>query len=168
MDALGEFVNEERRRRGGGWYVGAAVFWLISAWIVTVGLSSIIPAIFWPEAAAEGRVDDTSCGNALLELEGELLDHVGANMLRVRDKTQREELSRWLEAWDRRLVAMRPTCKAEEQTAWTELSRLRHGLRGLVDRFDREQAPRLRHIDALLRGARHPNADGQHGSAPRP
>lgn len=125
------------------------MFWLMAVWIVTVGLASIIPQIFWPEAGSD-TPQAANCGTVLTMLEDELLAHIGENILSARRPHQREELSRWLEAWDLRLLGAQPTCGGNETKALTELSRLRHGLRGLVDRFDREQAPRIERIHALL------------------
>jgi hypothetical protein len=138
----------EAKQHSVGWYVGAGVFWLLCAWLITVGLSSIIPQIFHPErshAAASG-----SCAQALRMLEGELLAHTSRAIARAPKPGERDALTEWLAKWDARLDAAKPNCKQAELTAWDELARLRHGMRGLVDRFDREQAPRVHKLDALV------------------
>jgi hypothetical protein len=136
----------EKTRHNAGWYGGAAVFWLLTAWMITVGLSSIIPQIFPPPARGGG----TSCAPALRELKVELLERTSQGMSRAHSSTERNQLTEWLSAWDSRMRATRPTCNKAELTAWDELSRLRFGMRGLVDRFDHEQAARVKALDALL------------------
>jgi hypothetical protein len=110
-------------------------------------VGSIIPQIFWPSggAAAGG-----SCEPALLKLQGELLAKASGSMAGAPQPRDREELEKWLRDWDHRLSVARPTCNQTEQPAWAELLRLRHGMHGLVERFDREEAPRIRKLEALL------------------
>jgi len=142
--------SEGSRRHGTGWYVGAAVFWLIALWIVTVGLASIIPEIFWPGGHAQ-KSDSGSCAEALRSLEGELMARSSESVARVASAGERDELATWLEAWDRRLQGEMASCSEKERRAAAELSRLRFGMSGLIQRFDREQTPHIRKIDALLR-----------------
>jgi len=146
---LSEGSSEARRKHGAGWYVGAAVFWLIAFWLVFVGLSSIIPEVFWPaaEASASGQ---GSCAESLRSLESELLERSSRSIAGLAAKGEREALASWLEAWDHRLQGAAPTCNETERKAAAELSRLRFGMSGLIQRFDREQTPLLRKIDALL------------------
>ncbi len=142
----------EAKQHSVGWYVGAGVFWLLSAWLITVGLSSIIPQIFHPEASHAAHAGPTagSCAHALRTLEGELLARTSQAIAHAPRPGERETLTDWLAKWDARLLAEKPNCNQPELTAWDELSRLRHGMRGLVDRFDREQAPRVKKLDALV------------------
>jgi hypothetical protein len=140
-------LAEVGKRRSTGWYAGAAAFWLLALWLVVVGLSSIIPQIFWPSgnAAAEG-----SCESALRGLERELLGRTSQSMAEAPAPRGRDDLEKWLRDWDHRLSLTRPTCNQGEQPAWAELLRLRHGMRALVERFDRDEAPRIRKLEALL------------------
>lgn len=137
----------EQRRHSAGWWVGAAVFWLLTAWLITVGLSSIIPQIFQPGGAPDGA---GSCANELRRLKQELLERTSASMAAAPAPGERDALTQWLLAWDERMRVVRPTCNQRELSAWDDLSRLRHGMRSLVDRFDHEQAARVRRLDALL------------------
>ncbi len=135
-----------------GWYVGAAVFWLIALWIVTVGLASIIPEIFWPGGHASKGANG-SCAEALRALESELMTRSSESVGRAAGAGERDELANWLEDWDRRLQGETTACTETERRAVAELSRLRFGMSGLIQRFDREQTPHIRKIDALLRRA---------------
>lgn len=134
-------------RRNAGWYVGAAAFWLLAAWLTTVGLSSIIPQIFGPSGSA---AQSGSCAPTLETLKGELLSKLSQSLGAAPAPADRENLEKWLQDWDHRLSVTRGTCTPPEQRAWTELSRLRHGMHSLVERFDREEAPRIRKLEALL------------------
>lgn len=116
-----------------------------------VGLASIIPQIFRPEAVAQG---DGDCGSALQTLENELLAHVGETLQEVPLVATRDEVEPWLSDWDQRHAGLRSQCKASLQPAWVELGRLRHGLTGMLERFDREQLPRIRTIERALGSAR--------------
>ncbi len=146
---MGEVGSEGSKRRGAGWYVGAAVFWLIAFWIVGVGLASIIPEVFWPGGDASARAQG-SCADTLRSLRSELLTRAGERMTHAPRPGEREELGIWLEAWDASLTGASPGCTVNEREAAGELARLRFGLSALIQRFDREQTPHIRKIDALL------------------
>jgi hypothetical protein len=119
--------------------------------LVFVGLASIIPQIFSPEAVAQG---EGGCATALQSLENELLAHVGEALQDVPLVATRDEVEPWLADWDQRHAGLRGQCTASLQPAWVELGRLRHGLAGLLERFDREQLPRIRTIERALGSAR--------------
>lgn len=163
-------MSADKPRHSAGWYAGALVFWLLSAWLITVGLSSIIPQIFWP--AGDVRNDAQSCGAALRELRHELLDrasqhiaHTPSARERAVDSTSdRDALLTWFDHWDERLFQARPACREEERAAWTELGRLRHGMQALIERFEREEAPRIERLEQLLGTA---DARGSSAHEPR-
>lgn len=148
-----------KKRHSAGWYAGATAFWLLTAWLITVGLSSIIPQIFWPTASSTKRGE--SCAPELQGLRNELLSRTSESIAAAPLPGDRDALRTWLAAWDARLGTARAGCTDKERTAWDELARLRHGLSALVERFDREQAPHIEKLDALLG----PSADTR---APQP
>ncbi len=125
------------------------MFWLLAFWLITVGLASIIPEIFWPGADPHANAQG-SCAETLLSMREELLTRASKSVESAASTGQREELSAWLEAWDHRLQGAMATCSETERKAATELSRLRFGMSGLIQRFDLEQTPHIRKIDALL------------------
>ena len=134
-------MSAEKPRHSAGWYAGALVFWLLTAWLITVGLSSIIPQIFWP--AGDVRNDAQSCGAALRALRHELLDRASQHIAHTPSARERSNselapgetgrvddrgaLLTWFDHWDERLFQARPACREDERAAWTELGRLRHG-----------------------------------------
>lgn len=127
------------------------MFWLLAAWLTTVGLSSIIPQIFWPGGAAQGARG--ACTPALRELRRELLARASEDIARASaaDPAQREARLAWFESWDQRLFRTLPGCREqEERAAIAALGRLRHGLQALLERFQREQAPRIELLEQLL------------------
>ena len=138
----------EKSQHSAGWYAGALVFWLLSAWLVTVGLSSIIPQIFWP--AGDVQPTATSCGPALSELRTQLLTRISQNIASPSSGADHEELVTWFSDWDRKLFEAKPSCRDTERPAWRELTRLRHGMQGLIERFEREEAPHNERFDKLL------------------
>lgn len=141
-------MGTEKSKHSAGWYAGALVFWLLSVWLTTVGLSSIIPQIFWPNGDA--RSDAASCRPALRELRDELLARMSATIASASSENDRPELLAWFDRWDKRLYEARSACAADENDAWVELVRLRHGMQALVERFERDQAPRIERLDRLL------------------
>jgi hypothetical protein len=149
-------LGEARNRRSTGWYAGAAAFWLLAAWLIAAGLSSIIPQIFWPsgEAAVEG-----SCESSLRALQRELLEYASASIAQAPSAHDQAKRESWLVDWDHRLALSRPSCTPREQKAWAELMRLRHGLEGLIERFERDEVPRLHKFEAFLSAGADPRAE---------
>lgn len=142
-------MSEEKEQRTAGWYVGMAAFWLGTAWIITAGLMSIIPQIFVDPG--EGAAATAACAPELRKLRSELLARSAESVSAPQSAGDRQDLERWLKDWDDRLTAISPSCASPEQTkAHQELARLRHGVRSLIQRFDKEQAPRIRKMDKLL------------------
>jgi hypothetical protein len=144
-------LGADKEERSAGWYVGAIVFWLLSAWLVTVGLSSLVPQIFGPAFSAAHS--DTSCAEDLHDLTRELLDRTGQYFKEPPRARGQDTLEPFLIDFDRRLMHIKPACSQAERAAFTELSRLRHGLAGLVERFDREELPHLRNLDTFFNHA---------------
>ncbi|MFT3922877.1 MAG: hypothetical protein QM778_10115 [Myxococcales bacterium] len=85
-----------------------------------------------------------------MKLKQELLTRASQSVADAPEPSDREQLEKWLRDWDHRLSVARPTCNPTEQQAWAELLRLRHGMHALIERFDREEAPRIRKLEALL------------------
>lgn len=145
-------MSAEKSQHSAGWYAGALVFWLLSAWLITVGLSSIIPQIFWP--GGDVRNDAQSCGSALRTLRRDLLAHASEQIAHApsaaEQASSRDALLTWFDQWDARLFQARPACREQERAAWTELGRLRHGMQALIERFEREEAPRIQRLEQLL------------------
>jgi hypothetical protein len=111
-------------------------------------LSSIIPQIFWPGGAAAGAGTATDCTESLRTLRKELLARASERIARPHEEPMDAQLV-FFERWDERHFAARASCERDEK-AWTELSRLRHGMQALLDRFQREQSPRLLRLEQLL------------------
>lgn len=124
------------------------MFWLLSAWLATVGLASLVPQIFGPASSAARS--GTSCGEDLHDLAQELLARVGAHVKDAPRSGPHDTLDAFFTDFDRRLMHIKPACTETERAAFAELSRLRHGVASLVERFEREELPHLRKLDALL------------------
>jgi hypothetical protein len=127
------------------------VFWLLSAWLATVGLASLVPQIFGPGSSAARN--GTSCAEDLHDLAQELLERVVAHVKDTPRRGPRDTLDAFFTDFDRRLMHIKPACTEPERAAFTELSRLRHGMASLVERFEREELPHVRNLNALLNHA---------------
>jgi hypothetical protein len=138
----------ENTQRSVGWYAGALLFWLIAAWLAAAGLSSLVPQIFGPsfQAARSGE----SCGEDLHDLTDELLDRTGDWLKGHPERNTRDKLQAYFADFDRRLMQTKLSCNESERAAFTELSRLRHGVSALLERFDREELPHVRKLNELL------------------
>lgn len=141
-------MGADRTQRSAGWYAGAFLFWLIAAWMATVGLSSLVPQIFGPAFGSARH--GSSCAEDLRDLNDELLNRVGERLKGAQKPGSRDTLAAFFTDFDRRLMHTKLSCTEREQTAFTELFRLRHGLAALVERFEREQLPHVRKLHALL------------------
>ncbi len=151
------------RKHSAGWYAGALVFWLLCAWLITVGLSSIIPQIFWP--AGDVRAEAGSCAPNLRQLRRELAEHMSDAFARAPGYAAERA---WFERWDGELARARPACQPSEREAFSELNRLRYGMQTLLERFEREQAPRMQRLDELLGAAQEARARPPAGENEQP
>lgn len=141
-------MGADGTQRSVGWYAGALAFWLIAAWLAVVGLSSLVPQIFGPSfgAARSGE----SCAEDLHDLTDELLDHAGDWLKGHPERNTRDKLQAYFADFDRRLMHTKLSCNESERAAFTELSRLRHGVSALLERFDGEELPHVRKLNELL------------------
>jgi hypothetical protein len=124
------------------------MFWLIAAWLCVVGLSSLVPQIFGPsfQAARSGG----SCAADLHDLTDELLDQAGDWLKGHPERDTHDKLQAYFKDFDRRLMQTKLSCNESERAAFTELSRLRHGISALLERFEREELPHVRKLNELL------------------
>lgn len=140
-------MAESKTARNPGWYAGIGAFWLIAAWLVVAGLSSIIPQIFGH--SVEGSQSTDTCVRSLTEEKAALFDRMGAAL--ALPGQGRDALDEYLREWDMRVRGLAETCPARPAQAADELLRMRHALRDAVSKLDREQGPRLKHFTSLLR-----------------
>lgn len=143
----------DKPQRSAGWYAGAISFWLIAAWLATVGLSSLVPQIFGPLFLR--APNSATCRADLRDLSAELLNRVAEELKPHPQASPRDTLDSFLADFDRRLMHTRRSCTQREQPAYTELFRLRHGLAALIERYEREQLPHLKKFEALLNDQPH-------------
>lgn len=141
-------LSAHRTQRSAGWYAGALVFWLLAAWLAVVGLGSLVPQIFGPAFGAAKAGE--SCTEDLNDLTTELLDYAGDWLKAHRRQGARDTLERFFSDFDRRLMQTKASCTERERAAFTELARLRHGVEALLQRFEREELPHVRKLDALF------------------
>lgn len=141
-------MSADSTQRSAGWYAGALAFWLLAAWITAVGLSSLVPQIFGPPFRAAGS--GVSCAPELHDLTSELLERTGDWIKARPGSDPRDTLGAYFSDFDRRLMQAKPSCTESERAAFTELSRLRHGLGGMLERYAREQQPHVRKLHAFF------------------
>jgi len=140
-------LAESTSRRNPGWYVGVGLIWLIAAWLVIVGLSSIIPQIFKSPGTQVGSLPG-SCTERLLRNKNALVERFSSHL--SQPGGDRERLDAWLSSWDEQVAAHQVGCAERELEAAAELTRVRHALRDSVRKLDREQGPRIDHFYSLL------------------
>ncbi|HEX6245955.1 MAG TPA: hypothetical protein VFZ61_33750 [Polyangiales bacterium] len=111
-------------------------------------MSSLIPQIFGPpfRSARNGG----SCAQELQDLTSELLERAGGRIKAGTETDARDTLAAYFTDFDRRLMQAKSSCTERERAAFAELSRLRHGVAGLLDRYAREQLPQVRKLHAFF------------------
>ena len=128
------------------------MFWLLTAWLVFVGLSSIIPQLFGHESGAS-TLPDAACLPTLQDLRHGLLERGAESVEHLGDETSHAHLNVWLAEFDAKLMALKPKCIGSSRKAWRELLRLRHGLSASLDRLESEQTARMHYLDTMFSGA---------------
>ena len=117
------------------------------AYLIVVGLASVVPQVFWPP---RGDVDPSiSCADGLRSLRGELLSRAGERVA-AGGGTDGEALRRWLRRWDLSHRALEARCTGPERRAWRLLGQLRQRLQGTLERFDAEEGELARALDHSL------------------
>jgi hypothetical protein len=154
-------LSADSTQRSAGWYAGALVFWLLAAWLAIVGLSSLVRQIFGP--SFRDAKTGVSCAPELHDLTSELLDHAGEWIKARPVEDPRDTLATYFSDFDRRLMHAKSSCNDHERAAFAELSRLRHGVDGLLEHYAREQLPQVRKLHAFFGSTQ----AGQ-GNAPTP
>lgn len=116
------------------------------AYLIGVGLYSVIPQVFFPESTPPP--DDLSCANGLNGLRDELLSEAGARV----EETPNDpaDLHGWLREWDRRHTGLESRCTGDEHDGWILLGQLRQRLEGTLERYDREEGELARAFDQIL------------------
>ncbi|GAB5541874.1 MAG: hypothetical protein RLO52_32560 [Sandaracinaceae bacterium] len=135
-----------RRSRSLGRGIATSIVVAGLVYLCGVGFYSVIPQVFWPERgeAPEGL----SCRDGLTDLRGELLSRAGDRV--ASGGGGAESLTRWLDDWDRRHLALEARCDGERHDAWQVLGRLRQRLQGTLERFDAEEGGFARDMDSRL------------------
>jgi hypothetical protein len=108
--------------------LGIGLFWLLAVYMIGMSAASIIPALYWPDAAPRPRaLSAARCAQQIHALERDLL-------AKVADSVQRGSLTgleRWLLMWDGRSLALAGGCGPLEP-ARKDLLRLRADLGSLL------------------------------------
>lgn len=143
-----ESAESRRRSRSLGRRLAIGLVASLLLYLIGVGLVSVIPQVFWPEAA---EIDaSVRCADGLRDLRAELLAFAGEHVAaggserpgRVRD---------YLARWDLRHRGLEARCTgAGEDEAWVALGRMRERLQGTLERFDENEGALARSVDSTL------------------
>lgn len=119
-------------------------------YLVTVGIVSVVPQVFWPEGDA---IDPSiTCAGGLRDLRDKLLAFAGEHV--ARGGSTDDTVEAFLAPWDRRYRGLEERCVGDEHDAWVLVGRLRERLQGTLARFDAQEGALARDMDrALARGA---------------
>lgn len=137
------------RRVGRG--IATAVVGALLAYLIGVGMFSVVPQVFWPEH--EALDESVTCTDGLLDLRSRLLARAG-DRVAAGGGRDGAALRRWLRDWDDRHLALESRCTgAEQQRAWRLLGQLRQRVQATLERFDADEGELARDLDRTL--ARH-------------
>lgn len=105
------------------------------AYLIGVGIYSVIPQVFSPPTAT--LPDDLTCTDGLTDIRAELLSHA-ATRIEQGGSDSPDDLRAWLRGWDRHHAALETRCQGDELGRWEMLGLLRRRLQGTLERYDRE------------------------------
>lgn len=133
--------------------LGIWLFWLLAVYMVGMSAASIIPALYWPNAAPRPKAAAAArCAEEIATLERDLLDTAAGTLRRG----EVDGLERSLLAWDQRSIALSGGCGPLEPARKDLLAlRARVGalLTGYRGRTLRLQQRLRRALDAFSVGA---------------
>jgi len=142
-------IGRGRSRRIGRGIATTLVVALL-AYLIGVGLLSVVPQVFWPDRA---ELDESvTCTEGLLDLRGRLLARAGDRVASGGGEG-RAALRRWLHDWDRQHLGLESRCTGSERKAWRLLGQLRQRVQATLERFDADEGELARDLDHTL--ARH-------------
>ncbi len=151
QERSGESAESRRRSRSLGRRLATGLVVCGLLYLIGVGLLSVIPQVFWPEAA---EVDPSiSCADGLRDLRAELLAFAGEHVARG-GSDDRETVRNFLGPWDLRHRGLEERCEGDERDAWVRLGQMRERLQGTLYRFDAEEGALARAVDLDLTPAR--------------
>jgi hypothetical protein len=136
------------RAQGGrlGRRIGIAFVWVSLCFVIFTSSLSIIPALFWPDAAPRPpAVPTQACAKRIAQLDRELREDAAA---RLRGEP-RVKLGVWLSEWDRRYIVLSGGCGPLEG-ARKDLYKLRNGLEALLQRYENGAGKTQRRIENAL------------------
>lgn len=116
-------------------------------YIIGVGFISVIPQVFWPEAADTDPA--ISCAEGLRGLRGELLARAGDHV-REGGAEQPRSLRPFLNDWDLRHRGLERRCQGAGHDAWVRLGQMRGRLQATLERFDGEEGALARQLESTL------------------
>lgn len=141
-----ETARESRARSpaGLGRRIATAVVVCGLAYLIIVGVASVVPQVFWPEKAV---VDPSvTCADGLRDLRAELLAFAGEHVARGGSDDGRT-VRNFLGPWDLRHRGLEERCAGDERDTWVLLGRMRERLQGTLERFDAEEGALARAVD---------------------
>lgn len=128
-------MPQERASRAGR-RIAAALYWILTIYVIGAGFFSVIPQIFWPaQAYGVEPLPAPSCASELAALRTELLAGAAS---RVREPGV-EPVRPFLEPWDERYRALEASCGA--LPSYVLLARLRYRVEEHLLRYEADLAP---------------------------
>jgi len=127
--------------------IARGVYWLLCAFVVIAGVSSVVPQVFWPARRVSSRTEP--CAETLRSLERDLSSFASDRVASPATGNDRQ-LRRWLDGWDQRYASAEPQCTGTEERAYRVLGRLRYSTEGLLRRHAREAGPLAREVASVL------------------
>jgi len=106
--------------------IALGIYWLLTVWLASFALISVIPQVFWPaEARGEAPAVVEDCDEALETLHAQLLTGASDEIAALGEPPPPGH-EPFLEAWDERYRSLHVSCG--DRRAYPLLNRLRHAL----------------------------------------
>jgi hypothetical protein len=143
--------SRARSQAGLGRRIATTVVVCGLAYLILVGIGSVVPQVFWP---AKATIDPAiTCDEGLRDLRAELLAFAGEHVARG-GSADRDAVRNFLGPWDLRHRGLEARCEGDERDAWVLLGQMRERLQGTLYRFDAEEGALARAVDLDLTPAR--------------
>jgi hypothetical protein len=133
VSTVGSNPEPEEARNAGriGRRIGIALFWSLGFFVIGMSAASIIPSLYFPDAAPIPRAEGPeSCARELDALERDLLGRVAETL----ERAHTTGLERFLTVWDGRALALAGGCGPLE-SARQDLLTLRTGVGSLLTNY---------------------------------
>lgn len=142
-------MTEKKKAEKGslGRKIALSVYSVALVYLIMVGFTSVIPAVFWPEVEQDSTRLSSDCATGLGELYMEIRRYAGEIAAKPDAAPDVRAQQRFFKDWDGRLAAYALRC---DEDACTKLNRYRHKTELSLRRLQTEDRRLAEAVEASL------------------